>query len=182
MRILMILIADADARRPTPTPVLQFERFLEPYYLFRDAGAEVVLASLGGGDPAMRAAGGGRSGEGPTMRRFQADQAARDALIDTLSLDQVEPDDFDGAYCIGVSGGVWPPRADNPAGAMVGRLLAGGKPVVVTPSGLDLDPLGAGAGLLIAGDQATTSGQAAHALLAAIGESRREDQATSLDR
>ncbi|CAN5193508.1 transporter [soil metagenome] len=168
MRILMILVSDADTRHPKPPPVLQFERFLEPYYLFIDAGAEIVLASLAGGDPAMRTASGERSDATPFMRRFQADQGARDALVDTLSLEQVEPDDFDGAYCIGVSGGIWPPRVDNPSGAMVGQLLSAGKPVVVIPSQLDLDPAGVGAGLLIADDQAVASSRAAHALLAAI--------------
>ena len=58
MRILMVLISDADTRHPTPPPVLQFERFLAPYYLFQDAGAEIVLASLTGGDPAMRTSAG----------------------------------------------------------------------------------------------------------------------------
>ena len=168
MRILMILISDADTRHPTPPPVLRFERFLAPYYLFLDAGAEIVLASLSGGDPAMRTASGERSDATPIMRRFQADQTTREALIDTLALDQVDPGDFDGAYCIGVSGGIWPPRADNPAGAMIGQLLASGKPVAVIPSRLDLDPRGAADGLLIAGDHAVASNRAAHALLAVV--------------
>jgi len=168
MRILMILISDADTRHPTPPPVLQFERFLAPYYLFRDAGAEIVLASLRGGDPAMRTAAGERSDTTSIMRRFQADQTAREALIDTLSLDLVDPRDFDGAFCIGVSGGIWPPRADNPAGVMIGQLLAAGKPVAVIPSQLDLEPWGAGDGLLIAGDQALASNHAARALLSAM--------------
>lgn len=175
-RILMILVSDADTGHPTPPPVLQFERFLEPYYLFLDAGAEIVLASLSGGDPAMRTASGQRRDATAIMRRFQSDQVARDALTDTLRLDQVDPADFDGAFCIGVSGGVWPPHVDNPAGAMVGQLLAAGKPVAVIPSQLDLDPLGTGAGLLIAGDKATASDQAAHALLAVVTRRGQADQ------
>ncbi len=168
MRILMILISDAETRHPTPPPVLRFERFLAPYYLFHDAGAEIVLASLAGGDPAMRTASGERSDASPIMQRFLADQVAREALIDTVGLDQVEADDFDGAYCIGVSGGIWPPNADNPAAAMIGRLLTSGKPVAVIPSQVDLDPNGVGQGLLIAGDQTLASNQAAHALLAVV--------------
>ena len=174
MRILMILISDADTGHPTPPPVLRFERFLAPYYLFLDAGAEIVLASQRGGDPAMRTASGERSDTTPIMRRFQADQAAREALIDTLNLDQVDPLDFDGAYCIGVSGAIWPPRVDNPAGAMIGQLLASGKPVAITPSQLDLAPHGVGEGLLIAGEQAIASNHAAHALLAVVLAAMRD--------
>jgi hypothetical protein len=175
MRILMILISDAETRHPTPPPVLRFERFLAPYYLFLDAGAEVVLASLTGGDPAMRTASGERSDTSAVMQRFLADQTAREALIDTLSLDQVEADDFDGAYCIGVSGGVWPPHADNPAAAMLGQLLASGKPVAVIPSQIDLDPKGVAQGLLIAGDQTIASNHAAHALLAVVRVAARPE-------
>ena len=174
MRILMILISDIDTGHPIPPPVLQYERFLAPYYLLLDAGAEIVLASLRGGDPAMRTASGERNDTSAIMRRFQADQAAREALIDTLNLDQVDPGDFDGAYCIGVSGAIWPPRVDNPAGAMIGKLLAAGKPVAVTPSQLDIAPQGAGEGLLIAGEQAIASNYAAQALLAVVQAAKHD--------
>jgi len=168
MRILIILIPDGDGRN---APVLQFERFLEPYYLFRDAGAEVVLASLVGGDPVMRTAGGKRTDGTPIMARFQHDQAARDALTDTLELDQIDPDDFDGAFCVGVSGSVWPPQVENPAGIMIGKLLEAGKPVAVTPAQIELEPRGAGEGLLITGDRAQAPVLAAKALLGALAES-----------
>jgi hypothetical protein len=166
MRILMILIADVDGG--ANPPVLQFERFLEPYYLFLDAGADVVLASLEGGDPAMRTAGGKRTDATPIMRRFQQDQAARDALSDTLELAQVDPGDFDGAFCLGVSGGVWPPNVHGPAEAMIGSLLISGKPVAVVPDQIDLEPLGASEGLLITGECASAPALAAKALLGAL--------------
>jgi len=170
MRILMILIADADGWPSAPAPVLRFERFLEPYYLFLDAGADVVLASLHGGDPSMRTAAGERADSTPIMRRFQRDPAARDALIDTLALHQVHPEDFDGAYGLGVSGRIWPPNIDNPAGAMIGALLAAGKPVAVVPTRIDMEPQGAGDGLLIFGDRASGPVLAAQALLGAMAK------------
>ncbi|THD60576.1 hypothetical protein [Phenylobacterium sp.] len=168
MRILMILIPDLDTPPRIP-PVLQFERFLSPYYLFIDAGADVVLASPCGGDPAMRTATGRRTDATSAMQRFQQDQTARDALADTLELHRVDPDDFDGAFCLGVTGGVWPPNADNPGGAMIGALLAAGKPVAVVPAELHLEPDGTGDGLLITGDRADAAALAARALLGALG-------------
>jgi hypothetical protein len=170
MRILMILIPDPGTAPRIP-PVLQFERFLAPYYLFVDAGADVVLASPCGGDPAMRTATGKRTDATSAMQRFQQDQTARDALADTLELHRVEPDDFDGAFCLGVTGGVWPPNIDNAGGAMIGRLLAAGKPVAAVPADLRLAPQGAADGLLITGDHADASRLAAKALLAALTES-----------
>jgi len=167
VRILIILVPDGDARAGQQ-PTLRFERFLEPYYLFRDAGADVVLASLAGGDPAMRTATGKRRDTSSIMLRFRQDQAARDALVDTLELTQVDPDDFDGAFCIGVAGSIWPPRVEGPVGRMIGGLLASGKPVAVVPAQIDLEPLGAGDGLLIVGDRAQAPVLAAKALLGAL--------------
>jgi hypothetical protein len=175
MRILMILISDADRGRPMSAPILRFERFLEPYYLFVDAAAEVVLASLSGGDPGMRTASGHRTDATAIMRRFRGDSASRDALVDTLALDQVDPGDFDGAFCLGVFGGVWPPHIDHPAGAMIGQFLSAGKPVAVVPSQLDLNPQGAGVGLLIAGDLAAAPLLAAKALLGALSDPKSLD-------
>jgi hypothetical protein len=167
MRILMILVSDTANLDGAP-PVLQFERFLEPYYLFVDSGADVVLASLLGGDPSMRTASGKRTDASPAMRRFQRDLAARDALADTLELSRVDLDDFDGAFCVGVSGGVWPPHVASPAEAMIGDLLAAGKPVVVVPARIDLEPRGTADGLLITGDRALAPMLAARALLGAL--------------
>lgn len=166
MRILMILVSDKEG--PPAPPVLRFERFLDAYYLFLDAGAEVVLASLQGGDPLMRTARGERVDGTPIMQRFQQDQEARDALSDTLELGQIDPADFDGAFCVGVSGGVWPPNIESPAGAMIGNLLAAGKPVAVLPTQLDLEPLGASEGLVIAGDRDQATVLAAKALLGSL--------------
>ena len=170
MRILMILIPDQEAAPPI-APILRFERFLAPYYLFIDAGADVVLASPLGGDPAMRNAAGKRTDTSAMMLRFQQDQTARDGLTDTLALCQVDPEDFDGAFCLGVTGGVWPPNIANPAGAMVGALLAAGKPVAVVPAELNLDPDGTGDGLLITGDRGEAPTLAARALLGSLAGS-----------
>ena len=163
----MILVPDGDVQ-DGQLPALQFERFLEPYYYFVDAGADVVLASLVGGDPSMRTASGMRSDTSSIMRRFKRDRAALDALVDTLELSQIDADDFDGGFCIGVAGSVWPPKAEGPAGRMIGSLLASGKPVAVLPAQIDLEPLGAGKGLLIIGDRAQAPVLAAKALLGAL--------------
>jgi hypothetical protein len=167
LHILMMLIPRQDAVAPEGDDVLRLERFIGPFYAFRDVGVEIVIASPEGGFPTMGLPPHDQSDSEP-MRRFSADRTARDALSDTLRLDQAFAEDFDAAFCIGHPGAVW--RDPNPAGSLIAALLKAGKPVAVIPSNLDLSPFGVGDGLLIMGDRAATPVLAAHALLGALGE------------
>jgi hypothetical protein len=177
MRILIILIPDGAGGTP---PVLRFDRFLEPYYLFVDAGIDLVLASPAGGDPLMRSRDGGRRAHTPLMARFMRDWPARDALSDTLGLAQVDLADFDGAFCIGAHGGTHggahgdaagDDPADGPTVRTLRSLLRAGKPLAVVPGwiGPEGGPPVSGDGLLIIGNGAAAPGRAARALMAAIG-------------
>jgi hypothetical protein len=167
MRILMILIPEGDAAGSKGDPAVRLERAAGPYYAFQDAGAEVVLASPGGGSPLLEFA---SQGEGSTalMQRFKHDRTAMDEFSDTLCLDQVYADDFDVAFCVGLPGSIRRPEHRSSAGALISRLLETGKPVAILPSGIDLAPNGAGEGLLIAGDGSNSPIPAAQALMGAV--------------
>lgn len=160
MRILMILL-------PDDTVHARLERFAESYYALRDAGAELVLASPQGGYPWD----GPRDEEAdptPALRRFRQDGEAREALGDTLRLEQLHHEDFDAGFCLGAAGAPWRENDPHAAGALVARLLQAGRPVAVIPAPRDLAPHGAGEGLLIAGDHLASPLQAAQALLGAL--------------
>lgn len=142
------------------------------YYLFKDAPAEVVLASPSGGFPNLTDELRQTTHPEPSTRRFLADRAARDDLADTLRLDQIVTEDFDAAFCIGFSGALW--RADNGVGHTLSAFLRSGKPVAVIPGRyLDIAPEGAAAGPLILGDNEASPLLAAHALLEVVLERRK---------
>jgi hypothetical protein len=169
MRILMILIPESDMPDGKGDPAVRLERAAGPYYVFRDADVEVVLASSGGGSPRMEFTDGSTTSE--LMPRFRQDRIAADEFNDTIGLGQVYTEDFDAAFCVGVPGSIWQPEHTNTAGALIARLLDAGKPVAVMPSGVDLAPKGASDGLLIVGDGSKSSIPVARALLGAIGRS-----------
>ena len=170
MRILMILIPENDASAANSDPAIRLERAAGPYYVFRDADVEVVLASPDGGSPLMEFSGSDASAD--IMQRFRQDRLAVDEFSDTLKLDQVYPDDFDAALCVGLPGSIWQPQHQNTAGALIARLLDAGKPVAVMPSGVDLVPKGTGDGLLIVGDGSKSSIPIAEALMGALKRSQ----------
>jgi hypothetical protein len=139
------------------------------YYIFRDQGAEVVLASPEGGAPAIAMS----ARDGPDdelVRRFKSDRNARDDLADTLSLDQIAVEDFDAAFCIGFSGQIWDDESLGPA-HLVQSFLRFGKPVGLVPGRhVDLAPEGAGSGLLVIGDSENAPLLTAQALLSLIDQ------------
>jgi hypothetical protein len=166
MRILMILIPENDAPGKGD-PAVRLERAVGPYFAFRDADFEVVLASPNGGAPAMEMTNIG-SASAATLQRFRQDSLALDEFSDTLGLDQVYPDDFDAAFCVGLPDSIWRPEHKSSAGALIARMLDAGKPVAVMPSGIDLTPKGAGEGLMIVGDHSKSPVPIAEALIGAV--------------
>jgi putative intracellular protease/amidase len=171
MRILMILIPENNASAAKSDPAVRLERAAGPYFVFRDANVEVVLASSDGGSPLMEFASDG-NGSTEVMQRFRQDRTVIDEFSDTISLDRVYTEDFDAAFCIGLPGSIWRPEHESTAGALIARLLDAGKPVAVMPSGVDLAPKGAGDGLLIVGDGSKSPIPVAEALMGALRRSQ----------
>jgi hypothetical protein len=169
MRILIILNADADSHASV---VREFDGLIEAYYLFCDAGMEVVVAASGGGS-ASEATGPGSNRDETVaphaIRRFKADRQVRDVMNDLLDLASVCAGDFDAALCLGrqrVGGSV---GVIDHAAVLVAQLLATAKPVAVIAPVRAYAPLDAGNGVLIFGNSNEAYPLAANALLGAIG-------------
>lgn len=164
IRFLIVLAADgADSE-------VRIISIAPAYYLFKDAPAEVVLATPSGGFPNLTDELRRTTHQEPSTRRFLADRTARDDLADTLRLDQIVVEDFDAAFCIGFAGALWS-AGNNGIAHTLSAFLKSGKPVAMIPGRhLDVAPQGAAAGLLILGDSQASPLLAAHALLKAVVE------------
>jgi hypothetical protein len=167
MREVIIMILSDQRPGVEVDSTITFETLIKAYYVFRDASAEVVLASPAGGYPKIASARDEKDETAQVMRRFREDRAARDHLADTLSLAQVYVADFDAAFCIGRPGPLWHPGGEESA-RLVCKFLTAGKPVAIITKHIESAPHGAGEGLLITGGSAESQMLAAHALLGAI--------------
>ncbi len=165
IRFLIILAADGDNSE------VRIARLAPAYYLFKDAPAEVVLATPSGGFPDLTGELRQSVHKEPAAARFVTDRAARDDLADTLRLDQIVTEDFDAAFCIGLSGALWSAKG---VAATIRAFLMSGKPVAVIPGRhMDITPEGAAAGLLILGNSEASPLLSAHALLKVVLERRK---------
>lgn len=117
-----------------------FEELSTPYYLLKDGGADVVLASVRGGpvpfDPRSIALGDDTP---PSVQRFLADAEAKAAADATPGLEGLDPAPFDALFLPGGHGTMWD-LPDNPALArLVETLSATGRIVAAVchgPAGL----------------------------------------------
>jgi putative intracellular protease/amidase len=150
MHILIVLTSHDRLGDSGPRTGSGLEEFCAAYYVFRDAGAEVTLASPAGGQPPVDPRSDGSDDQSETVRRFKGDQAARTELADTLALDQVVPEDFDAVFYVGGHGALWDLPEDRVSQALIAAVHAAGKPIALVGHGpAALRHVAAGGGRLL---------------------------------
>jgi putative intracellular protease/amidase len=129
MKILMVLTSHdqlGDTGRKTG---FWLEEFAAPYFVFRDAGVELTLASPKGGQPPIDPKSDLPENQTSAMARFKRDAAAQQALARTLRLGGMRADDFDTIFYVGGHGPMWD-LVDNPDSiALIEAFYNSGKPV-----------------------------------------------------
>jgi putative intracellular protease/amidase len=134
LRALMVMTSSGQAPDTGQRTGLWLEEFTAAYYVFLDAGVEVVLASPCGGmppiDPASdRSADHGGADHGTSVARFKRDTAARLELSDTLTLEQIVAEDFSCAFYCGGPGALWDFPDDVCSIGIVRAFAASAKPL-----------------------------------------------------
>lgn len=129
MKILMVLTSHDQLGNTGKKTGFWLEELAAPYYVFKEAGVELTLASPKGGQPPLDP-----KSDDPTMqtdhtRRFHGDAAARQVLANTLTLDQVKADDFDAVFYPGGHGPLWDLTEDKRSVALIEAFVRAGKPV-----------------------------------------------------
>ena len=107
------------------------EEFAAPYFVFRDAGVELTLASPKGGQPPLDPKSDLPENQTPAMTRFKQDQAAQKALANTVKLADVKAEDFDAVFYPGGHGPMWD-LAESPTSiALLEAFYNSGKPIAL---------------------------------------------------
>ncbi|XOZ33600.1 type 1 glutamine amidotransferase domain-containing protein [Halomonadaceae bacterium KBTZ08] len=107
MKILMVLTSHSEMGNTGHRTGFWLEEFTAPYYAFRDAGAEITLASPAGGQPPVDPNSETEDAQTETTRRFHADEEAKAALANTRQLSEVRADAFDAVFYPGGHGPLW---------------------------------------------------------------------------
>ncbi|MGE8500487.1 MAG: type 1 glutamine amidotransferase domain-containing protein [Pseudomonas sp.] len=129
MNILMVLTSHEQLGDTGHKTGFWLEEFAAPYYVFKDAGALMTLASPLGGQPPMDPKSGAEDAQTDATRRFNGDSATQRALSTTVPLSEVNPEDYDALFYPGGHGPLWDLAEDTLSIALIERFLEQGKPV-----------------------------------------------------
>jgi putative intracellular protease/amidase len=131
MKILMILTSHDELGNTGRKTGFWLEELAAPYYAFKAAGAEIVLASPNGGRPPLDPKSNEPSFQTDLTRRFEADAQATAQLATTVRLDSVSQVDFDTVFYPGGHGPLWDLAEDKHSIALIESFIAADKYVAL---------------------------------------------------
>lgn len=128
-KILMVLTSHDKLGDTGQKTGFWLEEFAAPYYVFKDAGVEITLASPLGGQPPLDPKSDAPDSQTEATHRFKADTAAQAQLANTQPLDAVDASRFDAVFYPGGHGPLWDLAEDKASIALIETMLNAGKPV-----------------------------------------------------
>ncbi|MEK1943664.1 MAG: type 1 glutamine amidotransferase domain-containing protein [Pseudomonas sp.] len=129
MKVLMVLTSHDQLGNTGRKTGFWLEELAAPYYAFKDAGAEVVLASPNGGQPPLDPKSNEPDFQTEQTHRFEADVDATAQLANTLRLDSISQADFDTVFYPGGHGPLWDLAESQTSIELIQAFIAANKPV-----------------------------------------------------
>ena len=131
MKILQVLTSHDQLGNTGRKTGFWLEEGAAPYFVFRDAGADLTLASPKGGQPPIDPKSDLPENQTPAMARFKKDERAQKAFANTVKLADVKAEDFDTVFYSGGHGPMWD-LAESPVSiALLESFYSSGKPIAL---------------------------------------------------
>ncbi|MBE9155290.1 type 1 glutamine amidotransferase domain-containing protein [Nodosilinea sp. LEGE 06152] len=129
MKILMVLTSHDQLGDSGQKTGFWLEEFAAPYYVFKDAGADITLASPQGGQPPLDPKSDAPDAQTAATQRFRQDAEAQAALAHTAQLATIAADDYDAVFYPGGHGPLWDLANDTHSIVLIEAFYGAGKPV-----------------------------------------------------
>jgi len=131
MKILMVLTSHDQLGDTGLKTGFWLEEFAAPYFVFRDAGVELTLASPKGGQPPVDPKSDKPENQTSAMARFKKDTIAQTALANTVRLADMKSQDFDTIFYPGGHGPMWDLAESSVSIALLESFYNSGKPIAL---------------------------------------------------
>jgi len=131
MKVLMVITSHDQLGNTGRKTGFWLEELAAPYFVFKDAGAEITLASPRGGRPPLDPKSNEPEFQTELTVRFEKDEAAEAQLNNTARLDSVKQEDFDTVFYPGGHGPMWDLVEDKHSIKLIECFLAAGKPIAI---------------------------------------------------
>jgi putative intracellular protease/amidase len=129
MKVLMVITSHDQLGNTGRKTGFWLEELAAPYYVFKNAGVEIALASPKGGRPPLDPKSNEPKSRTDLTVRFEKDAAAEAQLDKTVRLDSVKQEDFDTVFYPGGHGPMWDLAEDQHSIKLIESFIAAGKPI-----------------------------------------------------
>lgn len=157
MKVLIVLTSHDTLGNTGLKTGFWLEELAAPYYVFKEAGAEITLASPKGGQPPLDPKSNEPDFQTDDTRRFEVDTEATAALANTTKLSEVSQADFDLVFYPGGHGPLWDLTNDQNSISLIEEAYAAGKTITLVchAPGVLRDVKGANGEPLVSGKKVT---------------------------
>jgi putative intracellular protease/amidase len=131
MKVLIVLTSHDQLGNTGRKTGFWLEELAAPFYAFQEAGAQMTLASPKGGQPPLDPKSDDPVFQTDLTRRFNADEAAKARLANTVRLDSVMQADFDTVFYPGGHGPMWDLAEDAHSIKLIESFIAAGKTIAL---------------------------------------------------
>ncbi len=128
-KILIVLTSHDKLGNTGERTGFWLEELSAPYYVLKDAGVQLTLASPLGGQPPLDPKSDDPDAQTDATRRFAADTEAQAELANTRVLSTLDAGDYDAVFYPGGHGPLWDLAEDASSIALIESMLNNGKPV-----------------------------------------------------
>jgi putative intracellular protease/amidase len=131
MKILMVFTSHDQLGNTGLKTGFWLEEGAAPYFVFRDAGVQLTLASPTGGQPPIDPKSDLPENQTSAMARFKQDEAAQKAFAATVRLADVRAEAFDTVFYPGGHGPMWDLAESPESIALLESFYDAGKPIAL---------------------------------------------------
>ncbi|SDP37790.1 Putative intracellular protease/amidase [Filomicrobium insigne] len=131
MKVLIVLTSHDKLGDTGKKTGFWLEELAAPYYVFKDTGADITLASPKGGQPPLDPKSDEPMFQTDLTRRFNADKEANAQLAQTVRLDSIDQKDFDTVFYPGGHGPMWDLAEDPDSIRLIQAFIASGKTIAL---------------------------------------------------
>ena len=128
-KVLFVLTSHEDLGNTGEKTGFWIEEFAAPYYLLKDKGVEIALASPKGGQPPIDPKSASPDFQTPATVRFNEDKETQEILSKTIKLETVKQADYDAVFYPGGHGPLWDLAEDKNSIALIEDFYKNNKPV-----------------------------------------------------
>lgn len=129
MKILIVLTSNSQLGHSNEKTGFWIEEFATPYYLFKEAGIQMVLASPKGGQPPIDPKSDAPENQTEATIKYKHDNELLVFMANTVILESISANDFDAIFYPGGHGPLWDLTTDKHSIALIEAFWSTNKPV-----------------------------------------------------